>query len=102
MQCERLTLAHGPNAPAGESRALIAAPESVREQVAEITARVRASGDDALRYYTRQYDTHGSTPAALQVPEAELSTACERIDDDVRAGLEHAITNVTRVAQAAL
>lgn len=102
MQCERLTLAHGPKALAEELRALIPAPESVRQPVAEIIARVRASGDDALRYYTRQYDTHGSTPAALQVPEAELTTACERIDEDVRAGLERAIANVTRVAEAAL
>lgn len=102
MQCERLTLAHGPKALAEELRALIPAPESVQAQVAEIIARVRASGDGALRYYTRQYDTHGSTPAALQVPEAELDTACERIDDDIRAGLEQAIANVTRVAQAAL
>ena len=102
MQCERLTLADGPTALAEELRALVPAPESVREQVAEIIARVRASGDDALRYYTRQFDTHGSTPAALRVPEAELNTACERLDDDVRAGLEQAIENVTRVAQAAL
>jgi histidinol dehydrogenase len=102
VQCERLTLAHGPKALAEELRALIPAPESVEEQVAEIIAQVRASGDDALRYYTRQYDTRGTTPAALQVPEAELDTACERLDEDVRAGLELAIANVTRVAEAAV
>jgi histidinol dehydrogenase len=102
VECERLTLAHGPKALAEELRGLIPAPESVQEQVAEIIARVRASGDDALRYYTRQYDTRGSTPAALQVPEAELDTACERLGEEVRAGLNQAIENVTRVAEASL
>jgi histidinol dehydrogenase len=102
MQCEAVTLGHDPKALAEELRALIAAPESVQDQVAEIIARVRASGDGALRYYTRQFDTGGSIPAALQVPDAELDTACQRLDDDVRIGLEQSIANVTQVAQAAL
>ena len=102
MQCERLTLAGDTKVLAQELRSLIAAPESVEEKVAEIIARVRASGDDALRYYTRQFDTGGTTPAALQVPDAELDTASERLDEDVRAGLERAIANVRRVAEAAL
>jgi histidinol dehydrogenase len=63
---------------------------------------VRASGDDALRFYTREYDTGGTTPSALRVPEAELDTAQTRLGDDVRAGLSLAIDNVTRVAEAGL
>ncbi|MGO9819211.1 MAG: histidinol dehydrogenase [Solirubrobacteraceae bacterium] len=102
MQSERLTLAGDPVALARELRALVPAPESVQPQVAEIIARVRASGDEAVRYYTRRFDTGGSTPSALQVPDAELATAESRLDDQVRAGLEHAIANVTRVAQASL
>ncbi len=102
MQCERLTLAGDPRALAEELRSLVPAPESVQEQVAEIIARVRANRDDALRYYTRQFDTGGSTPAALHVPDAELDTACGRLDDDVRAGLEQMIANVTKVAEAAV
>jgi histidinol dehydrogenase len=102
VQCERLTLAGDPRALAEELRSLVPAPESVQEQVAEIIARVRANRDDALRYYTRQFDTGGSTPAALHVPDAELDTARERLDDDVRAGLEQMIANVTRVAEAAV
>ncbi|MGH2915424.1 MAG: histidinol dehydrogenase [Solirubrobacteraceae bacterium] len=78
----------------------MAAPESVQEAVAEIIARVRAGGDDALRFYTREFDTRGATPAALRVPEAELDTALERLDESVRAGLELAIVNVTKVATA--
>jgi histidinol dehydrogenase len=100
VQFERLTLSGDPAALARELRALVPAPESVTEQVASIIARVRANGDDALRYYTRQFDTGGSTPAALRVPEAELDTAAKRLSADVGAGLDRAITNVMRVAEA--
>src|ERR1035437_4014447 len=102
MQFERVSLAIDPTVFAQELRALVPAPESVADQVAEIIARVRASGDDALRYYTRQFDTGGSQPAALRVPEAELDTALERLSDDVRKGLVHAIDHVRRVSKAAL
>ena len=102
VRYETLTLAGDPGALAVELRALVPAGESVGEAVSEIIARVRASGDDALRYYTRKFDTGGRTPSALQVPGAELDTAAERLDDDVRAGLELAIANVRRVSEAAL
>ncbi len=102
MRCERQTLSGDAATLARELRELVPAPQSVSETVAEIIARVRASGDDALRYYTREFDTHGATPASLMVPDAELDTALERLDDGIRAGLELAITNVTRVAEAQL
>jgi histidinol dehydrogenase len=102
VQCERMTLSGDPAALAEELRELVPAPESVHEKVAEIIARVRASGDDALRYYTREYDTGGSTPSALRVPEAELDTACGTLADDILEALGQAIANVTRVAEAAL
>jgi histidinol dehydrogenase len=102
VQCELMTLAGDAAALAEELRGLVPAPESVSEAVAEIIARVRASGDDALRYYTRQFDTGGSTPSALQVPDAELDTAADRLDEEVRAGLEKAIENVTRVSEGSL
>jgi histidinol dehydrogenase len=102
VKFELMTLAGDASALAEELRGLVPAPESVSETVAEIIARVRASGDDALRYYTRRFDTEGSTPSALKVPEAELDTAADRLDADVRAGLELAIENVTRVAEASL
>jgi histidinol dehydrogenase len=102
MPCERLAASGDPAATAHELRELVPAPEAVADQVAEIIGRVRASGDDALRFYTRQFDTGGGTPAALRVPEAELDTALQRLDATVRAGLEHAIANVTRVAEAGL
>ena len=102
MPYDRLTLSGDPAGLARELRELIPAPESVAERVAEIIARVRASGDDALRFFTREFDTGGTTPSALRVPDAELDTALARLDDSVRAGLEAAIENVTRVAEASL
>jgi histidinol dehydrogenase len=102
VQCERLNLSGDPVGLAQELRELIPAPEAVADQVTEIIARVRASGDDALRFYTREYDTGGTTPAALRVPEAELDTAEVRLDEAVRAGLQLAIDNVTKVAEAGL
>jgi histidinol dehydrogenase len=102
MPCERLTLSGDPATLAHELRELVPAPEAVQDQVAEIIARVRASGDVALRYYIREFDTGGTTPSALRVPEAELDTALTRLDPAVRQGLEHAIENVTKVAEASL
>jgi histidinol dehydrogenase len=102
VEFERLTLSGDPAGLAAELRELVAPPDTVQDHVAEIIARVRASGDDALRYYTRELDTGGSTPSALRVPDAELDTAADRLDDSLRAGLELAITNVTRVAEASL
>jgi histidinol dehydrogenase len=102
VESERLALSGDPRLLAAELRALVPAPESVATEVAEIIERVRASGDDALRYYTREFDTHGATPASLRVPEAELDTAVERLDGELRAGLELAITNVAKVAKARL
>jgi histidinol dehydrogenase len=102
MRFERLTLAGDPTALAEELRSLVPAPESVTAEVAEIISRVRANGDDALRYYTRRFDTGGSTPSALRVPPAELDTAAKRLDAAVGAGLDQAITNVMRVAEASL
>jgi histidinol dehydrogenase len=102
MDCERINLSGDAATLARELRGTIAAPESVQKAVAGIIAHVRNTGDDALRFYTREFDTRGATPAALHVPEAELDTAVERLDDEVRAGLELAIANVGRVAQAQL
>ena len=102
MQYERLTLSGDAATLAAELRELVPPPDTVEEQVAEIIARVRASGDDALRFYTRELDTGGSTPSALRVPDAELDTAADRLDDELREGLRLAIANVMRVAEASV
>jgi histidinol dehydrogenase len=103
MQCERLTAADGdPVALAAQLRALVPPGASVSERVAEIIAQVRSKGDAALLDYTRRFDTGGAEPSALEVPAADLDAALERLDPDVRAGLERAIDNVGTVARAGL
>ena len=103
MQCERLTAIDGdPVALAAQLRALVPTGASVGDRVAEIIGEVRAKGDAALKDYTRRFDTAGAEPSAIEVPAADMDVALERLDRDVRAGLERAIDNVGTVARAGL
>jgi histidinol dehydrogenase len=70
--------------------------------VAEIIAEVRAAGDEALIAYTRRFDTGGAEPGPIRVPEAALDAAADGLSPELRAGLELAIANVSRVARAGL
>jgi histidinol dehydrogenase len=100
MRVKRLDLAKGRSVAdlAAEIRALTPPPEDVREAVAEIVEDVRARGDEALREWTERFD--GAAPR--RVTERELQDALESLDQPVRAGLETAIENVRRVAEAEL
>jgi histidinol dehydrogenase len=100
VRCERFELRAGedPAELARELRELVPAPASVQDAVAEIIAQVRSSGDEAIREYTRRFDTGGAEPKPLLVDPAETSDAAERLDDAVRTGLEDAIDNVAAVA----
>jgi histidinol dehydrogenase len=102
MLCERLRAAGEPERLAAELRALVPAAESVRDGVSEIIAEVRSRGDEALREYTRRFDTAGTEPGPLRVAGHELEAAATDLDPAVRAGLELAIHNVGRVAEAGL
>src|SRR5438105_497216 len=100
MRFERIALSGPPGALAAELRALVPAPGSVSDQVAEIIAEVRAEGDAAVLAYTRKLDTGDADPRALTVSEDELREAEEALDPSVRRGLERAIANVEVVAAA--
>ena len=103
MLCELISLQGGdPAAVAVELRALLPAAEEVTAPVAEIVERVRAQGDEAVRAYTRILDTAGEQPPPLRVAATELTAAAEALKADVRRGLELAIANVRRVAEAQL
>jgi histidinol dehydrogenase len=102
MEFERLSLSGDPTELAARLRELVPAPESISEAVAEIVAQVRAHGDDALREYTRRYDTGGAEPAPLRVTSDELSLAAQQLDPGVRRGIKLAIENVRHVARAGL
>ncbi|MBV9534271.1 MAG: histidinol dehydrogenase [Solirubrobacterales bacterium] len=85
-----------------ELRALVPAAEEVSAAVAEIVERVRSGGDEAVRAYTRLLDTGGQEPAPLRVAAVELTRSAGALDGTVRAALELAAYNVSRVANAQL
>ncbi len=101
MRCELLTTIGGdPATTAADLRALIPAPDSVRDPVTEIIASVRAGGDESLRHYTRRFDTGGAEPHPIVVEAAELEAAAAALDPRVRHGIERAIENLEAVLVA--
>jgi histidinol dehydrogenase len=90
----------GPAGTARRLRALVPGGASVEAAVREITDRVRAEGDEAVREYTRLFDTAGEEPRPLVVGAEELDDAIRQLPLDVVAGLQVAIANVAHVAQA--
>jgi len=102
MRCERFELTDDPTGLAAALRALVPAPESVRDAVAQIISAVREEGDQAVDRFTREFDTHGREPLPLAVEIEDLAVAEGGLGRAVRGGLERSIANVRRVAQAAL
>lgn len=102
MEHERLDARQDPVALAAELRALVPAPELVRDRVTEIIAQVRSRGDDAIAAYTRRFDTAGAEPPPIRVDDQQLEEAERQLDQAVHRGLEVSIENVRRVAQAGL
>jgi histidinol dehydrogenase len=107
MLIERVTLtdAEQPEAvrrAVADLRRMIVGVEGVEQTVAAIVARVQAEGDQAVLRYTRELDTNGADPLALCVPGEELDQALEQMPLDVVAGLQVAIANVARVADASI
>jgi len=99
MRSERLSAGDPPRL-AVALRELVPGPESVTDAVREIIAAVRAGGDQAVLEFTRQFDTHGEEPLALVVADETLDAATARLSAPVRSGLQRAIHNVRRVAEA--
>jgi histidinol dehydrogenase len=105
MQVERVDVEQygrlgGPIAVAAHLRALVPDGASVEEAVREIVGRVRAEGDEAVREYTRRFDTAGNEPRPLVVAPEELDAAIKELPLELVAGLQVAIANVAAVAQA--
>ncbi len=89
-----------PPAVAARLRSLVDGGASVAEQVAEIIAAVRQSGEQAVLDYTRRFDTAGAEPGPLLVTQEELDQAITQLPLELVAGLQVAIGNVARVAEA--
>src|SRR6202790_2960516 len=105
MRIERLDVhgdarEHRLTATAARLRSLVASAADVEGEVREILARVRAGGDEAVRDYTRRFDTEGNEPRGLLVAPHELTGALEQLSPELVAGLQVAIANVALVAQS--
>jgi histidinol dehydrogenase len=81
----------------GASRGAASA-SSIRDTTAEIIAKVRANGDDAVREFRRTFD--GAASDVIEVPTAECDKALDAIDKDVRTALERAAQNIETVHRA--
>jgi histidinol dehydrogenase len=104
MKIERLGVADvarlGGRGAAAHVRALVADGASVEEAVREIVRGVRMGGDEAVREYTRRFDTAGNEPRPPIVEQGELDEAIKKLPLELVAGLQVAIANVAEVAQA--
>jgi histidinol dehydrogenase len=74
----------------------------VGETVTEIIAAVRRRGDDAVAELEERFGAGPADPRKLPVPEADVRSALERLDPEMRAALETAAVNVRAVAEAQL
>jgi len=105
MRLERLNVElvdrhGGPAGVAAYLRSLVPGGGSVEAAVREILERVRIEGDEAVRGYTRRFDTAGNDPGPLRVGAEELDDAIKLLGLELVAGLQVAITNVALVANA--
>jgi histidinol dehydrogenase len=100
MEAERLTLHGDPADFAARLRGRLPAPESVALTVGEVIDAVRETGDGAVIDFTERFDNVQLD--GLVMDETELVRAEAALDPGVRKGLERAIENVRRVAEAGL
>jgi histidinol dehydrogenase len=90
----------GLRSTAAHMRALVPGGASVEDAVREIVNGVHANGDEAVREYTRRFDTAGNEPKPLTVGQDDLDAAIKELPLELVAGLQAAIANVAEVAQA--
>lgn len=77
-----------------------ASDPTVRARTAEIIARVREAGDDALLALARELD--GVILERLEVERAELQRALDALDPALRTALERAAANIAAAHRALL
>lgn len=63
---------------------------------AEVIARVKNEGDEALLYYTRKFDGRTLTKNELRVSQEEIEAAYQKLDQPTRETLEYAADNIQR------
>lgn len=73
-------------------RPAISASDAITQTVRAILDKVKAEGDDALRYYSATFDK--TQVDALRVPQAEIDAASARLDDKVKQAMAIAVRNI--------
>ena len=91
-----------PVALAAEIRALQPPLGEVSEVVAEIIGAVRERGDEAVAEFEARFGAGPVEPRTLPVPIAEVRSALERLDPELRAAMETAAANIRAVSDAQL
>jgi histidinol dehydrogenase len=89
------------DAVAEAMRGLVEPPDAVTGAVTEILEEVRLRGDRAVHELTLRWDSPAA-PETFRVAPERIAAAPQEIDADVRAGLETAIANIERLAEAEL
>lgn len=74
--------------------------DGIRRRTAEIIARVRKEGDEALLALARELD--GAALDALEVPRAAVRAALDRLAPPLRRALERSAANIASVHRAFL
>lgn len=100
MRSSRLAAAGDATGAARRMRDSVPAPASVAARVSEIIEQVRRGGDAAVLELTARLDAPHSPPRTLRVPAEQLAAAERQLNPELRAGLQRAIENVRRVAEA--
>jgi histidinol dehydrogenase len=72
----------------------------VEEQVRDILAEVRASGDEAVLRLTERFDRAELAPEQLRVDPRELEASVGALEPEVLRGLRTAVANVRAVVKA--
>ncbi|MGP6489256.1 histidinol dehydrogenase [Duffyella gerundensis] len=73
-------------------RPAISASDAITQTVRAILDKVKAEGDDALRYYSATFDK--TQVDALRVSQAEIDAASARLDDKVKQAMAIAVRNI--------
>ena len=72
--------------------------DDIEATVKEIFAAVQSKGDEAVNQYTAQFD--GITLDTIQVSEDEIQTAIAAVDDELKAAIQLAKSNIEKFHQA--
>ncbi|MCP1440456.1 histidinol dehydrogenase [Erwinia persicina] len=80
------------------TRPAISASENITASVRAILEKVKAEGDEALRYYSAAFDK--TEVEALRVTSEEIEAASARLGDEVKQAMAVAVANIDKFHQA--